>query len=134
MIKNIFEVNNEEKSRILNLHERATKRQYMSEQGVTTGTTEPQQSFTPNISDIGVLAKNCYIHSYPRNKSSELFKNAGNISKRLEKYRTESAANENNPSDGFFESIGKQVKSIKGLLNELLVYAKENKISTVGID
>jgi hypothetical protein len=37
MIKNIFEVNNEEKSRILNLHESATKRQYMSEQG----TTEP---------------------------------------------------------------------------------------------
>jgi len=37
MIKNIFEVNNEEKSRILNLHESATKRQYISEQG----TTEP---------------------------------------------------------------------------------------------
>jgi len=31
MIKNIFEVNNEEKSRILNLHENATKRQYLSE-------------------------------------------------------------------------------------------------------
>jgi hypothetical protein len=41
MIKNIFEVNNEEKSRILNLHERATKRQYMSEQSITTDTTEP---------------------------------------------------------------------------------------------
>jgi hypothetical protein len=123
MIKNIFEVNNEEKSRILNLHENATKRQYLFE-----------QSFTPKSSDIGVFVKNCYIDSYRKNKSSELFKNAKNISKRLEKYRTEFAANENNPPDGFFESIGKQVQSIKGLLDELLVYAKENKISTVGID
>ena len=93
-----------------------------------------EQSFIPKNSDIGTFAKNCYIDSYRKNKSDELFKNAKNISKRLEKYRTEFAANENNPSDGFFESIGKQVKSIKGLLNELLVYAKENKISTVGID
>lgn len=31
MIKNIFEVNNEEKSRILNLHENATKNLYLSE-------------------------------------------------------------------------------------------------------
>jgi len=38
MIKNIFEVNNEEKSRILNLHENATKRQYLSEQDGPTPT------------------------------------------------------------------------------------------------
>ena len=36
MIENIFEVNNEEKSRILNLHENATKRQYLSEQDKLT--------------------------------------------------------------------------------------------------
>jgi hypothetical protein len=36
MIENMFEVNNEEKSRILNLHESATKRQYLSEQNKPT--------------------------------------------------------------------------------------------------
>ena len=42
MKNNIFEVNNEERSRIIGLHESATKRQYLSEQGaVPTSTTEP---------------------------------------------------------------------------------------------
>jgi hypothetical protein len=44
MIKNIFEVNNEEKSRILNLHESATKRQYISEQ--ITGSSSELIKFT----------------------------------------------------------------------------------------
>ena len=37
MIKNIFEVNDEEKSRILNLHENATKRQYILEENQESG-------------------------------------------------------------------------------------------------
>lgn len=56
MIKNIFEVNNEEKNRILNLHESATKRQYLSEDentSTTTMTTWPWDSKTKQVQGGG---------------------------------------------------------------------------------
>jgi len=142
MIKNIFEVNNEEKSRILNLHESATKRQYMSEQGnVTTMTTEPQQSFEPKNYDVGMFAKNCYIVSYNKNENHELFSantknNINNIVKTLDSFRKKHVEDYTNPdnSDNFFINIGKQVKSNTELFNKLKEYAHKNGISTVGID
>ena len=51
MIKNIFEVNNEEKSRILNLHENATKRQYLFEQE-TIDNKSKQYSSNPDYASF----------------------------------------------------------------------------------
>jgi len=51
MIKNIFEVNNEEKGRILNLHENATKRQYLFEQE-TIDNKSKQYSSNPDYASF----------------------------------------------------------------------------------
>jgi hypothetical protein len=46
-MKNLFIINEEEKNRILNLHETATKRQYLSEQSLDLGqSSEPTQPVT----------------------------------------------------------------------------------------
>ena len=59
-MKNLFIINEEEKNRILNLHETATKRQYLSEQSLDLGqSSEPTQPVTtvPTLLDSGAIVK-----------------------------------------------------------------------------
>jgi hypothetical protein len=59
-MKNLFIINEEEKNRILNLHETATKRQYLSEQSLDLGqSSEPIQPVTtvPTLLDSGAIVK-----------------------------------------------------------------------------
>lgn len=59
-MKNLFTINEEEKNRILNLHETATKRQYLSEQSLGLGqSSEPTQPVTtvPTLLDSGAIVK-----------------------------------------------------------------------------
>jgi hypothetical protein len=59
-MKNLFIINEEEKNRILNLHETATKRQYLSEQSLDLGQSdEPTQPVTtvPTLLDSGAMVK-----------------------------------------------------------------------------
>jgi hypothetical protein len=59
-MKNLFLINEEEKNRILNLHETATKRQYLSEQSLDLGqSSEPTQPVTrvPTLLDRGAIVK-----------------------------------------------------------------------------
>jgi hypothetical protein len=48
ILKAIFLINEEEKNRILNLHESATKRQYLSEQTTTTSSDDIQKTMKEN--------------------------------------------------------------------------------------
>ena len=59
-MKNLFIINEEEKNRILNLHETATKRQYLSEQSLDLGQlSEPTQPVTrvPTLLDSRAIIK-----------------------------------------------------------------------------
>jgi hypothetical protein len=59
-MKNLFIINEEEKNRILNLPETATKRLYLSEQSLDLGqSSEPTQTVTtvPTLLDSGAIVK-----------------------------------------------------------------------------
>jgi hypothetical protein len=78
MNKNIFEVNNEEKSRILNLHENATKRQYLSEQGTTTEPIDDKTKQHPSNPDYASFFINLTQKDrYGVDKAIENAKNRG---------------------------------------------------------
>ena len=58
-MKNLFIINEEEKNRILNLHETATKRHYLSEQALDLGqeTKSPEPVIGPTFMDSGAIIK-----------------------------------------------------------------------------
>jgi hypothetical protein len=56
-MKNLFIINEEEKNRILNLHETATKRQYLSEQSLDLGQQTQPVTTVPTLEDSGSIIK-----------------------------------------------------------------------------
>jgi hypothetical protein len=121
MIKTNFSVNNEEKNRILNLHESATKNQYL--------VLEDEMS-SDDIADRD--RGEVFANKADKNRKygEWISKNGDNELRKLISTIEEALKNASNPEDKDYKKLGKYLRKNPQIEKQIEEYAKQNPLSS----
>lgn len=128
-MKNIFEVNQEEKSRILNLHESATKNQYLSEEAELFGNNKKMRQRGEEL----VNAVTVFYKKYDKNSNFLGLSQDKNLEGIANEFRNvyNDFNNMGNPDKKTFKKIGEFFSNNQDKKNYLVQLMKNKGFSDV---